>query len=78
MEDVTVQPRFEHQENAVQALCRNAEERLSLAKDLPEALMVRDEVCVRYRKECVSDVLLNASRKYLDEMNSVLHSRDNG
>jgi hypothetical protein len=36
MEDVTVQPRFEHQEKTIQALCRIAEEKLSFSKDLRE------------------------------------------
>lgn len=68
MEELSEQPRFERQERVLQAYCRDAEKKLRRAKNLREALRARDEVCARFKRDCVSDVLVSATLTYLDSI----------
>lgn len=53
------------QTELVERYCQEAERLLSGAGDHDAALRMRDELCERFRKECRSSLIVNATRDYL-------------
>jgi hypothetical protein len=48
--------------------CQEAETLLAGAADYATALRVRDELCERFEKECLSALVVNATREYLTQI----------
>jgi hypothetical protein len=53
------------QEDLVRRYCQEAEARLAHARDLGEALKIRDEVCALLESECSSSIIAVGARAYL-------------
>ncbi len=60
-----------HPTEIVQKYCREAEERIMTATSSTDAMRIKEEWCTRFRKECESDLLFNATSAYLDGLIAV-------
>jgi hypothetical protein len=68
METLTRPPVYERQQELIRQTCREAEERIAGARDRGEALLIREQVCERFGRECQSPVVVHALRRYLMEV----------
>ncbi len=55
------------QEELLRRYCAMAEESLGQAIDLASARRLADELCERFGRECSSPLVVNATRKYLEQ-----------
>lgn len=55
-----------HPTDLVQEYCKEAEERIMTASSPADATRIKEEWCMRFKKECASDLLFNATSAYLD------------
>lgn len=56
----------DEQEELLRRYCREAEEKIAGAKDAATAVRLKEEVCREFKRECASDLVINATRAYLD------------
>jgi hypothetical protein len=75
METLTRPPVYERQQELIQQTCRDAEERIARARDRGEALLIREQVCAQFGRECQSAVVVHALRRYLMDVIRALPAR---
>jgi hypothetical protein len=66
MERMVKHPTDTAQHELVHEYCKKAEGRIKLARSHGEAIKIKEEWCNRFRRECESDLLINATSAYLD------------
>lgn len=68
MDEVVKHPEHTPQQELVRGYCREAEALITIAPSRSDAIRIKDEWCTRFRKECESELLVNAASAYLDTM----------
>ncbi|MFN0156844.1 MAG: hypothetical protein ACKVRP_02085 [Bacteroidota bacterium] len=58
----------QHPTEIVRKYCREAEERIMAASSSVEATRIKEEWCTRFKNECESDLLFNATSAYLNDI----------
>ncbi len=56
------------QHKLMREYCSEAEGRITIATSRAEAMRIKEEWCNRFRQECESKLLVNATSAYLDEI----------
>ncbi len=64
------------QEELLQRLCTEAEQELSGAGNLEDALEIRHQLCSRLQEECSSSLIVNATKAYVDQIIAARWSRN--
>jgi hypothetical protein len=75
METLTRPPVNERQQELIRRTCLEAEERIARARDRGEALLIREQVCERFGRECQSAFVVHALRHHLMEVIRALPAR---
>lgn len=68
MESTVEHPINAVQHGLVQEYCKEAERRIILARSHGDAMTIKKVWCNRFKAECESELLINATSAYLDEV----------
>jgi hypothetical protein len=68
MDAVVKHPTNSLQHELVREYCREAEGLIIKARSRSEAISIKNESCTRFKQECESELLVNATSAYLDEI----------
>jgi hypothetical protein len=68
MEKLAQYPKSTHQEKLLQRMCTEAEHLLTEARNLEEAVGIRNQLCTRLQDECKSSLVVNATKRYIDKI----------
>ena len=66
METTTGHPTDTAQHELVLEYCKEAEGRIIIARSFHDAITIKEEWCNRFKLECESELLINATSAYLD------------
>lgn len=68
METMVKHPTDTAQHELVREYCREAKGRIMIARSRADAMRIKEECCKRFSQECESELLINATSAYLDEI----------
>jgi hypothetical protein len=68
MRDLPIVRTSDKQTTLIRRFCEEAERALDEASDYTAALHLKESLCQRFREECDSSLVVNATRQYLDEV----------
>jgi hypothetical protein len=68
MDAVVKHPTNSPQHELVQGYCREAEGLIMIARSRSDAIRIKDEWCTKFKQKCESELLINATSAYLDEI----------
>jgi hypothetical protein len=71
-----VEPGHTSQLELVREYCSEAGERILMARSRADATDIKEQLCDRFRQECESDLIINATSAYLDEI-IIRHWKEN-
>lgn len=72
MEDLSIVLKSRKQEQLVRKYCEEAVPALATAGDYPAALRMKDSLCDRFEKECDSELVVFAARRYIHNLLNTL------
>ena len=68
MEPIRAVPQLPKQEELIRRYCEEAEALLSSAEDYPSAVRMKQSICVRFQKECDSELVVHATGQFIDNL----------
>ncbi len=68
MEDLAIVSKSRKQEQLIHKYCEEAEATLATASDYDAAVRLKDSLCDRFQKECDSELVVYAVRKYIGNL----------
>ena len=68
MEEMVQHPTDTVQHELVREYCREAEGRITIARSRADTVRIKEEWCNRFQRQCESELLINATSRYLDEI----------
>ena len=68
MENLAKHPTYDPQETLFERFCGEAETLIASAKSKEEAVRIKDELCAKFEKECGSNLVITATRTFVDQI----------